>query len=108
MFHVSGSTVIDNTRGGSYSRFTNHCCSPCLYAKPLELGGELHLCFFARCDIRAGQELTFDYRYAMLCIIAIVVILYLVWPVECCSCKVCLIACLWQYSGCHCHTMHAS
>ncbi|KAF6264248.1 hypothetical protein COO60DRAFT_1698474 [Scenedesmus sp. NREL 46B-D3] len=63
MFHATDETVIDNTGLGNYSRFTNHCCAPCLYAKPLELGGELHLCFFAKTDIKAGQELTFDYRF---------------------------------------------
>jgi NuA3 HAT complex component NTO1 len=63
MFHATDDTVIDNTGLGNYSRFTNHCCAPCLYAKPLELGGELHLCFFAKTDIKAGQELTFDYRF---------------------------------------------
>jgi NuA3 HAT complex component NTO1 len=29
----------------------------------LELSGQVHLCFFAKSDIRAGQELTFDYRF---------------------------------------------
>lgn len=62
MFHATAGTVIDNTERGNTSRFTNHCCSPCLYVKVLELQGELHLCFFAKRDIAAGQELTFDYR----------------------------------------------
>jgi SET domain-containing protein len=55
--------VIDSTIKGAYGRFTNHCCSPCLYTKLLEVGGEVHLVFFARTDIVAGQELTFDYRF---------------------------------------------
>lgn len=63
MFHAHEAAVIDNTTGGNYARFTNHCCSPCLYAKTLELGGDVHVCFFARADIRVGQELTFDYRF---------------------------------------------
>eukprot|EP00775_Hariotina_reticulata_P012769 gene12769-12897_t len=63
MFHATEDRVIDNTGGGNYARFTNHCCSPCLYAKVLELGGFIHLCFFARCDIKVGQELTYDYRF---------------------------------------------
>jgi hypothetical protein len=62
MFHATSENVIDNTCMGNTSRFTNHCCSPCLYVKVLELQGDLHLCFFAKKDIRAGQELTFDYR----------------------------------------------
>lgn len=63
MFHATSETVIDNTARGNCSRFTNHCCTPCLYVKVLEMQGQLHLCFFAKTDIRAGQELTFDYRF---------------------------------------------
>jgi SET domain-containing protein len=63
MFHATEEKVLDNTDRGNYSRFTNHCCSPCLYVKVLELGGQLHLCFFAKTDIRQGQELTYDYRF---------------------------------------------
>ncbi len=41
----------------------NHCCAPSLYTRTLELDGAPHLVFFARSDLRAGQELTFDYRF---------------------------------------------
>jgi hypothetical protein len=58
MFHVSDDCVIDNTTMGSPGRFTNHSCAPSMYSKVLELDGKLHLCFFARTDIKAGQELT--------------------------------------------------
>ncbi|KAI8469831.1 MAG: hypothetical protein J3K34DRAFT_422543 [Monoraphidium minutum] len=63
MFFLSDDCVIDNTAMGSPGRFTNHSCAPCLYSKILELDGKLHLCFFARTDIKAGQELTYDYRF---------------------------------------------
>lgn len=58
MFQVSDDCVIDNTTMGSPGRFTNHSCAPCMYSRVIELGGKLHLCFFARTDIKAGQELT--------------------------------------------------
>jgi SET domain-containing protein len=34
-----------------------------MYTKVLELDGQPHLAFFARQDIRIGQELTYDYRF---------------------------------------------
>ena len=34
-----------------------------MYTKVLELDGQPHLVFFARADVRPGQELTYDYRF---------------------------------------------
>ncbi len=57
--------VLDSTHLGHYGRFANHSCSPSLYTKVLEFEGgrRVRLAFCARVDIRAGQELTFDYRF---------------------------------------------
>ncbi|KXZ47440.1 hypothetical protein GPECTOR_35g878 [Gonium pectorale] len=64
MFHVNGNVVLDSTHAGHYGRFANHSCAPSLYTKMLEFeGGRVRLAFCARTDIRAGQELTFDYRF---------------------------------------------
>lgn len=63
LFHVNDSFIIDATLKGSISRFINHCCEPCMYCKDIQLDGKNHLCFFARYDIQAGQELTYDYRF---------------------------------------------
>ncbi|GFR43634.1 hypothetical protein Agub_g4734, partial [Astrephomene gubernaculifera] len=64
LFHVSRQVVLDSTHLGHYGRFTNHSCAPSLYTKVLEFeGGRVRLVFCARTDIRAGQELTFDYRF---------------------------------------------
>ena len=41
----------------------NHCCTPSMYTKVVEVDGQPHLIFFARQDIRIGQELTYDYRF---------------------------------------------
>ena len=41
----------------------NHCCTPSMYTKVVEVEGESRLVFFARTDIKPGQELTYDYRY---------------------------------------------
>lgn len=40
----------------------NHSCSPSLYTKILSVDGRQRLVFFARRDIGAGQELTYNYR----------------------------------------------
>ena len=45
-----------------YSMVQNHCCAPSMYTKVLEVEGESRLVFFARTDIKPGQELTYDYR----------------------------------------------
>ena len=34
-----------------------------MYTKVVEVEGESRLVFFARTDIKPGQELTYDYRY---------------------------------------------
>lgn len=42
----------------------NHSCAPSMYSKILNVGGRQRLVFFARQDIEAGQELTYNYRQA--------------------------------------------
>ncbi len=44
-------------------RVQNHCCSPSMYTKVLEIEGTPRLVFFARFDLVPGQELTYDYRF---------------------------------------------
>jgi hypothetical protein len=66
LFDIDGEVVLDSTQSGTISRFTNHSCSPSLYARLLEVGdggGEARLAFFARYDLAAGQELTYNYRF---------------------------------------------
>ncbi len=45
-----------------FGTLQNHCCAPSMYTKVLEVEGESRLVFFARTDIKPGQELTYDYR----------------------------------------------
>ncbi|KAK9863053.1 hypothetical protein WJX84_000545 [Apatococcus fuscideae] len=63
LFNINDELVVDATMRGTIGRFTNHCCSPSMYTKVLELDGQPHLVFFARADVRPGQELTYDYRF---------------------------------------------
>ncbi|KAE9179699.1 hypothetical protein PF005_g23592 [Phytophthora fragariae] len=62
MLQVCASEVIDATRIGSQMRFVNHGCGPnCLVEKWCVRGRERCGLFAAR-QIRAGDELTFDYQ----------------------------------------------
>lgn len=63
LFHVTDTFIIDATVRGAIGRFINHCCAPSMYAKAIQVEGKNHLCFFARYNIKAGQELTYDYRF---------------------------------------------
>ncbi|KAL3378521.1 hypothetical protein AABB24_004444 [Solanum stoloniferum] len=62
--------VIDATNYGNISRYINHSCSPNLvnYQVLVEsMEHQLaHVGFYARRDILAGEELTYDYRYKLL------------------------------------------
>ena len=55
-------TFIDGTRAGNISRFINHSCEPNLARVVLRYGRVApSLCFFARRDIEANEELCYDY-----------------------------------------------
>ena len=56
-------TVVDCTFQGNLARFTNHSCNPNMYSKIVKVDGENHIIFFARNDIKAGEELTYNYRF---------------------------------------------
>jgi len=64
LFAVGDEFVVDATNSGSIARFMNHSCAPSTMTKVVDVDGSPHLVFVARCPIRAGQELTYDYRLA--------------------------------------------
>lgn len=51
--------VIDGGAGGNGAQFINHCCDPNLSVRRIRG----HILFFSKRRIRAGEELTIDYRY---------------------------------------------
>lgn len=51
--------VIDGSAGGNGAQLINHCCDPNLGVRRIRG----HLLFFSKRRIRAGDELTLDYRY---------------------------------------------
>jgi len=58
-FRVSRYWDIDASEGGSGAELINHSCDPNLRARRIRG----HIFFFSRRNIRAGQELTLDYRF---------------------------------------------
>lgn len=60
---LKGDTVIDATLKGNISRFINHSCEPNAETQKWTVNGELRIGFFSKRDIRAGEEITFDYQF---------------------------------------------
>eukprot|EP00897_Mesotaenium_endlicherianum_P004387 jgi/Mesen1/3977/ME000210S03220 len=66
--------VLDATRRGNAARYINHSCSSNLYARAASVGGAAgaagagqdrrKLLIFAKCTIRAGDELTLNYMFS--------------------------------------------
>jgi uncharacterized protein len=59
LFILSSRTVVDGAVGGNQSRFINHSCDP--NCETFVEGR--HIYIYALHDIRAGDELAYDYRY---------------------------------------------
>ncbi|CAB3407724.1 unnamed protein product [Caenorhabditis bovis] len=64
----NGQYTIDATRMGNPSRFINHSCEPnavCQKWSVPKTPGDVHrIGFFAKRNINAGEEITFDYQFA--------------------------------------------
>lgn len=63
LFRVDDDLVVDATHKGNIARLMNHCCTPNCNAKILTLNGEKRIVLFAKTAIRAGEELTYDYKF---------------------------------------------
>ena len=55
--------VIDAYRMGSVARFANHSCSPNCEFQKWTVDGLQHMCLFSSRTIKAGEELTYDYKF---------------------------------------------
>ena len=56
---ITAAKYVDGARGGSGAEFMNHSCQPNLMQRHVRG----HLLFFSRREIRAGEELTWNYHY---------------------------------------------
>lgn len=60
---VTNNMFIDATIKGCIARFINHSCEPNCKSQKWNIGNEICMAVFANQDIRAGDEITFDYKY---------------------------------------------
>jgi SET domain-containing protein len=67
MFRLDLQRIVDATMIGCMARFMNHCCQPNAYAKVIsvdtEVGPDKKIMVFAARDIKAGDEITYDYKF---------------------------------------------
>ena len=61
LFELDSSTILDGNIPGNPARFINHSCDE--NCEAILLDGRIWI--YARRDIAAGEELTFDYAYAL-------------------------------------------
>lgn len=59
LFTLDSYWTLDGAVGGSGAEYINHCCAPNCYAW-IYKG---HILYMSQRDIRAGEELTIDYRF---------------------------------------------
>jgi hypothetical protein len=67
MFRLDMQRIVDATQIGCMARFMNHCCQPNAYAKIITVdtdsGPDKKIMVFALTDIKAGEEITYDYKF---------------------------------------------
>lgn len=57
--------VIDAYRMGNGMRFVNHSCEPNCRIEKWIVRGIPRMCLFANQNIKAGDEITFDYKFSL-------------------------------------------
>jgi hypothetical protein len=55
--------IIDATKKGNLSRFMNHSCAPNCETQKWIVDGRVRIGLFAAKPVKAGSELTFDYKF---------------------------------------------
>lgn len=63
--HLDGGLVIDGHRMGGDGRFVNHSCEPNCEMQKWSVNGLPRMALFASRNIDAGEELTYDYNFAL-------------------------------------------
>jgi len=63
MFRIDEYTVCDASKHGNVARFINASCTPNCYPKIIFLDGVKRVVVYAKRDIRAGEELCYDYKF---------------------------------------------
>ena len=63
MFRIDGNLVCDATKQGNVARFINASCDPNCYTQIITLNGNKRIVIYAKRDIKAGEELCYDYKF---------------------------------------------
>ncbi|KAJ1961443.1 histone methyltransferase set1 [Dispira parvispora] len=63
LFRLDEDHVIDATHMGNMARFVNHCCQPNCNARVITVHGQKRIVIYAKRDIEAGEEITYDYKF---------------------------------------------
>ncbi|KAJ1926701.1 histone methyltransferase set1 [Tieghemiomyces parasiticus] len=63
LFKLDNETIIDATTMGNMARFVNHCCQPNCLARIITVEGRKRIVIYAKADIEAGEEITYDYKF---------------------------------------------
>ncbi|GAQ87333.1 histone-lysine N-methyltransferase [Klebsormidium nitens] len=64
LFKVDDQHVVDATETGNLGRLINHSCGPNCYSQITRVDGITRIILRAKRDVQAGEELTYDYRFA--------------------------------------------
>ena len=62
MFDINNDQDLDGLRHGSKAKYVNHDPNPNVYQKCVLVKGDHKILFFAKQAMRAGTELTFNYK----------------------------------------------
>jgi hypothetical protein len=65
MFRIDSLNVCDATKQGNVARFLNASCGPNCYTKIITLDGSKRIVIYTKRDIRAGEELCYDYKFPL-------------------------------------------
>jgi histone-lysine N-methyltransferase SETD1 len=63
MFRMDAFMVCDATKQGNVARFINASCDPNCYTQIITLNGNKRIVIYAKKDIKAGEELCYDYKF---------------------------------------------
>jgi SET domain len=65
MFRIDNLQFCDATKQGNVARFINASCDPNCFTKIITLDGTKRIVIYAKRDIRAGEELCYDYKFPL-------------------------------------------
>ncbi|KAL5713686.1 [histone H3]-lysine(4) N-trimethyltransferase [Ranunculus cassubicifolius] len=65
LFRLDDGYVVDATKRGGIARFINHSCEPNCYTKVISVEGEKKIFIYAKRQIFAGEEITYNYKFPL-------------------------------------------